>query len=112
MPSTRTARRVIPPLFALAIALAAPTVAPAEIQATKHGIHRWLHGVCEDIISDRGREIIAERNMTVAAVCGCFVEDMWGRYPTLYFWVQETTPYEWNQVTAKFPEALATCVFD
>ncbi len=107
---TRRVRRALQALLVLTLPIAAPPVAVAEIQATKLGILQWLEGVCERGINDAGRKAAAARNMTVAEVCDCFATDMWRRYPTIHWWVQETTPYEWNKVTADFPKALAKCV--
>ena len=99
-------------LVAGALALTAAGDAEAQVQATKQNTLRWIRGVCQGSLTDIGRAAIAERGKTVAEVCDCTAENMWRKFPSTYYWVQETNPYEWNKVKAEFPKALSACIVE
>jgi hypothetical protein len=110
-------RRPLARIAALSLALACAFAilpawpAGAQVQATKQNTLQWIRGVCQQSLTDIGRAAIVENGKTVAEVCNCTADNMWKKFPSTYYWVQETNPYEWNKVKAEFPKVLTACIF-
>lgn len=95
---------------ALLVVLMTASAANAEVQATKYNTLRWIKEVCENSLTNHGRKSIADRGKTVAEVCNCTANNMWKKFPSTSYWVQETNPYEWNKITEAFPIVLGECI--
>lgn len=91
-------------------ALVAASPALSEVQASKANTLQFINSVCSDALSEDAAMLQANTGKSVAEICDCTADEMWSRFPNIRYWVQETNPYEWQQVTDAFPDAVSLCI--
>ena len=97
---------------AIAAAILASSVSHAQVQATRQNTKAFITSVCMDGLNEQGRDAVAKRGKTLTEVCNCTSARMWEKFPSIHFWVQDTTPYERNQINDEFPKTVTACIVE